>query len=473
MKKLFQLLTLTVTSFLLPQDGWSQVLQSCDQWANTSVSGYNIYNNIWGSGAGSQCMTAYSYNDWYVDANHSGGGIKSYPNSEWQLNVNVDNMGAITSSFNVSRPGGGAYSSTYDIWYDDYAYEIMLWMNYNGSLGPISYNYGCSGYPSTACPEATNVNVGGHTWNVYRGNNGGNEVFSFIRTSNTNSGTVDITAISQWLRNNGWFGNANLHSIQFGFEITSTNGTQRYEVNNYSVSVNSGGGGGTTYYQLRNRGTGLYLDGMGLTSNGSAAGQYANTSHVNAQWEMIGQGGNYYQLRNRGTGLYLDGMGRTSDGADCGQWANTSHQNSHWNVTQYSGNYYRLQNRTTGLYLDGMGRTSNGANCGQWPNTTHPNAQWELIALSGSRVAEEVADRFLADKVSFYPNPMLDHLNIQLEENETQAQAKIFNLSGQLIISQDLSAIRSELDVSELKRGVYFLELHTSADTQRAKLIKK
>lgn len=214
-----------------------QVLQSCYQWANTTVNGYNVYNNIWGSGAGTQCITVYSQANWYVDANHpDNGGIKSYPNAEKPMDMYVNNMGTVTSSFSVTRPSGGSYSTTYDIWYDNYAYEIMLWMNYTGSVGPISYSYGCSGYPSTACPQATNVTVGGHTWNIYRGTNGSNQVFSFLRTSNTNSGTVDIKAISQWLKNNGWFGNAHLHSVQLGFEISGTSGTQRYAVTNYSVS---------------------------------------------------------------------------------------------------------------------------------------------------------------------------------------------------------------------------------------------
>ncbi|WP_342669490.1 hypothetical protein [Streptomyces yerevanensis] len=31
--------------------------------------------------------------------------------------------------------------------------------------------------------------VGGHNWNVYKGTNGSNQVFSFLRTSDSNSGT--------------------------------------------------------------------------------------------------------------------------------------------------------------------------------------------------------------------------------------------------------------------------------------------
>jgi hypothetical protein len=219
---------------LTVQGVYAQILNSCDQWANITTNGYTVYNNIWGSGAGSQCLTVNAFSDWWVTANHPNtSGIKSYPNVERKVNLNVDNMGAVSSTFAVTRPSGGSYSTTYDIWYNNYAYEVMLWMNYTGAVGPIASSYNCGG----ACPEATNVNVGGHTWNIYRGSNGANAVFSFLRTSQTNSGTVDITAISQWLRSNGWFGNVNLHSIQLGFEITSSNGSQQYRVTNFSVAT--------------------------------------------------------------------------------------------------------------------------------------------------------------------------------------------------------------------------------------------
>ena len=319
---------------------------------------------------------------------------------------------------------------------------------------------------------ATNVNVGGHTWNIYRGNNGGNEVFSFLRTSNTNSGTVDITAISQWLRNNGWFGNANLHSIQFGFEITNTSGTQRFEINDFSVNTESGGGS-SSYVQFRNRNTGLYLDGMGRTTNGAAAGQYGNTSHINSQWELVSQGGNYYQLKNRGTGLFLDGMGRTTNGADCGQWSNTTSYNSHWELLQYSGNYYRLRNRTTGLYLDGMGRTSNGANCGQWGNTTHPNAQWEMITSSGSR--EDVINETLQSEkntISLYPNPAQNEVHLAIGET-TYSEAEILDMTGRSIIHRTIESEETKLDISNLKSGHYMIRLSGQDGTITKRFFKQ
>jgi hypothetical protein len=44
------------------------------------------------------------------------------------------------------------------------AYEIMLWMNKQGAVGPIG-------------SLQTSVSVGGHSWNVYKGSNGSNQVF--------------------------------------------------------------------------------------------------------------------------------------------------------------------------------------------------------------------------------------------------------------------------------------------------------
>jgi len=124
----------------------------------------------------------------------------------------------------VARPGGGAYETAYDIWANNNAYEIMLWMNKQGPVGPIgSYQ--------------TTVNVGGHSWDVYRGSNGSNEVFSFLRTSNTDSGWVDVLAVLNWIKARGWYGDVTLGEVQFGFEITSSAGGMDFRTDSYSVSA--------------------------------------------------------------------------------------------------------------------------------------------------------------------------------------------------------------------------------------------
>lgn len=370
--------------FILPMSySHAQNFSTCDQWGSWNVNGYTIYNNIWGGGAGPQCLWANNQGDWGVWAEHSGGGIKSYPNVDRDVSYTVSSMPSITASFNVSRPGSGSYNTAFDIWYDSHAYEIMLWANWNGEMGPISYNWGCSGYPSTACPIRTNVNVGGHTWNLFEGTNGSATVYSFLRTSHTNSGTVDITAISKWLANNGYFSsNTHLHEIQFGFEITnSPSGGHEFKVNSYNLNIGSSGGGGggsTGYVRLRNRATGLYADGMGRSSNGANLGQWSSSSSYNQQW-TIESAGSYVRLKNRATGLYVDGMGRSSNGSTAGQWSNSNSSNQQWSQ-ETQGSYVRFRNRATGLYLDGMGRSSNGSDVGQWGSSSSYNQQWQIVS---------------------------------------------------------------------------------------------
>ncbi|MFG3409466.1 hypothetical protein [Streptomyces sp. NPDC048142] len=202
------------------------VWNTCDRWGTTSLDGYRLYNNIWGSGFGSQCTWANSGTSWGVWADHPGtGGIKSYPNSTKTINKTIDSIGRLTSDYNVSVPSSGAYNTSYDIWDTDHDYEIMLWVNDHGAVGPIG-------------TWQDNVSLGGHNWNVYKGTNGSNQVFSFLRTSDSRSGTVDIKPILTWIAHTkGWMpGNETIGDVQFGYEITSSPGGLDFITNRLTVN---------------------------------------------------------------------------------------------------------------------------------------------------------------------------------------------------------------------------------------------
>jgi hypothetical protein len=133
----------------------------------------------------------------------------------------------------------------------------------------------------------------------------------------------------------------------------------------------------STYVRIRNAGTGLFIDGIGRTSNGDNAGQWGDSGGANQQWTIASAGG-YLRIRNRATGLYLDGMGRTPNGSAAGQWGDTNSTNQQWTTVSLGG-YLRIRNRATGLYLDGMGRTGNGDDLGQWGDTGSTSQQWTTV----------------------------------------------------------------------------------------------
>jgi hypothetical protein len=197
---------------------------SSANFGSWSTGGYTIYNDVWGSGAGPQTIWANSFSNWGVNSDQPNtGGVKSYPNVSKSVGISLSSLSSVRSSFNFSVPGGGNFEAAYDIWANGSADEIMLW-TYTQNVGPLgSYQ--------------TTVSIGGSSWNVYRGSNGSNAVFSFVRNGNETSGSVDIKATFNWLSSARWLTNATLSTVQFGWEITSTNNsTEAFTVNGYSLS---------------------------------------------------------------------------------------------------------------------------------------------------------------------------------------------------------------------------------------------
>jgi hypothetical protein len=145
-----------------------------------------------------------------------------------------------TSIFDVTVPSSGSYATAYNLSVRGNGpgrVQINLWMNWNGNMSPTSVVYG----DPVPAPDRSNLAVGGHSWNVYLPN-GNNSTATFVRTTDTNSGSVDILAILRWIianYNTGRGGinyNWTLDQVQFGFDITSDGSTQAFVTNSFSVT---------------------------------------------------------------------------------------------------------------------------------------------------------------------------------------------------------------------------------------------
>ncbi len=112
----------------------------------------------------------------------------------------------------------------------------MIWNQWVNTK-PIAKSYNAQGH---AIPTYTNVIIDGISYDVYTGTGGSGHCMSFLRHSQTNSGTINITHILQWIPSTGWYKNPTLHSIQNGWEIINTTGQQNFTMNNCSVTVTPG-----------------------------------------------------------------------------------------------------------------------------------------------------------------------------------------------------------------------------------------
>ncbi|MCB1291549.1 MAG: hypothetical protein KDB45_08515 [Mycobacterium sp.] len=153
-----------------------------------------------------------------------------------------------TSSISYTYPAdaGAVYDASYDIWMDPTPkttgvnqQELMIWFTEQGGVQPISYSYDPQG---NAIPIAT-IAIDGVSWNVYRGNNGANNVVSYVAVDPiatlTDFELLDFiddvmirTADFQEPVTDAWY----LTSVQAGFE--PWNGGVGLTVNSFDATVN-------------------------------------------------------------------------------------------------------------------------------------------------------------------------------------------------------------------------------------------
>ncbi|HSZ30204.1 MAG TPA: cellulose binding domain-containing protein, partial [Pseudonocardiaceae bacterium] len=210
-----------------PPSSPGYLYENSGQWAQYSTGGYTIYNDEWGSGYGSQTLWVNSATNWGVFSTQpSTSGVKSYANISKSIGTALNSLSSATSSFNESNPSSGNWESAYDIWLNGSGIEVMAWTDVSGNVGPLGSSVGT-------------VSLDGNTWTLYAGNNGSNPTYSFVRSGNETSGTVNILDLLKYLENTkDYFSNPTLSTIQYGWEISGTNNTQEdFTINNYSASA--------------------------------------------------------------------------------------------------------------------------------------------------------------------------------------------------------------------------------------------
>ena len=228
----------------------------CDQYGSTTQGNYIVMNNRWGTTA-TQCINV-TTNGFQITqqdgVGNLGGAPVSYPaiyigchysscSPSTNLPIQVSAISTANTSVTLTYPSGThTYDAAYDIWLNVDTNvsgvqdsEIMIWLNRVGSIQPIGSYSG------------TTVTIASRSWQVWTGNNGGNNVVSYL---NTGAGITSFTAdlklfITDSFTRMSGFGNSSwyLTSAQMGFEPW-INGVG-LAVNSFSATVATGGGGAT------------------------------------------------------------------------------------------------------------------------------------------------------------------------------------------------------------------------------------
>jgi ELWxxDGT repeat protein len=100
---------------------------------------------------------------------------------------------------------------------------------------------------------------------------------------------------------------------------------------------------------------------------------------------------------------------------------------------------------------------------------THPDYGSELWKLDNVLSTEEY---YNPSKIKIYPNPVSNHLTIENPFAKNQ-KLNVINQLGQTVLKQNNNASTTSLDVSNLSKGLYFLNINTeTGESQTIKFIK-
>jgi hypothetical protein len=76
-------------------------------------------------------------------------------------------------------------------------------------------------------------------------------------------------------------------------------------------------------------------------------------------------------------------------------------------------------------------------------------------------------------KVSIYPDPATEKITIEISKAEKQSNLSIVNLEGQQLITSQITGPKTQIDISNLPSGVYFVRLTNDKTVEVGKFVKQ
>ena len=221
-------------------------------------------------------------------------------------------------------------------------------------------------------------------------------------------------------------------------------------------------------YTIQNRNSGMVMDvAGGNATNGTTILQWTNSGANNQKFVLNEVSFGVYSVLCVQTSKSLNVTGAsTANLAKVVEWDYTGAANQKWQLEVTTDKYYKFRATNSNKILEiiSAGVTA-GDTIVQNDDNNQTNGQWSLIVTtalkSGSINDEKISS------VIIYPNPVEYTLNI---EGATQdADIEIYSLSGQKV----LTSKNKNVDVSDLKKGIYSLKVKSNGDIKIFKFIKK
>lgn len=226
----------------------------CAQYGSSAVGKYTVYNDLWGeaNGSGSQCVTVTGLSDssslqwsttwsWANNPND----VKSYSNAVTNFTqTQLTGVSSMQSTWDWSYTGTDVDADVaYDMFTSSTAtgseeFEVMVWLGRYGTAGPISASYNAAGNPVSIA----STTVAGQAFDVYKGSNGVQTVYSFVAPTNVTSFSGDVYGFFTYLINSQSFDSSQyLVSVGAGTEAF-TGSNAEFTTSGFTMDIALGSG---------------------------------------------------------------------------------------------------------------------------------------------------------------------------------------------------------------------------------------
>ncbi|NOT52202.1 MAG: T9SS type A sorting domain-containing protein [Chitinophagaceae bacterium] len=82
-------------------------------------------------------------------------------------------------------------------------------------------------------------------------------------------------------------------------------------------------------------------------------------------------------------------------------------------------------------------------------------------------------DLIVADKISVFPNPVNDKVNLKIEDLNGMANIQVFDIYGKMVMQQTTTRINTQLNVATLASGVYMIKVMNEGKESTVKIVKE
>jgi hypothetical protein len=233
--------------------------------------------------------------------------------------------------------------------------------------------------------------------------------------------------------------------------------------------------------QLEKRNASRYaLDGgNGATENQKVILYTSNPGNVNQQWIEILRGDGYYSYQKVNTNYCMDGGNGGTPNQNMILWpCQENNHNQQWSKINTVAGYYRLQKRNAQDFAidGGNGGADNNQVILWYTSPGNLNQEWKFNVISSSRESNDDSDNLQTynDKdLNLYPNPVDEILNIDFSNKDVRSSSiKIYDFSGRIIQTVSKIYENNSIDIRNLKRGVYFIQIEIGTEVFIRKIIK-